>query len=189
MSAGKEGWPLAGYGQRPCFIPGTYWIQAQFEKKKQPTKKFNPVLFIFYILYFFVLRLLTYSPTCYVKQIKETSHAKTTLYGNLTWLNLWSLRLSLFWKLLASVCFCYREAGGKQFQEFREKKPFSFTSKKYFLWKKETEKCWATKANEQFSSMASSSAILYHLPLLSRLSFLKVKEILSCISPKVIAAL
>ncbi len=56
-------------------------------------------------------------------------------------------------------------------------KTFS-TSKKYFLWKKETEKCWATKANEQFSSMASSSATLYHLPLLSRLTFLKVKEML-----------
>jgi hypothetical protein len=75
------------------------------------------------------------------------------------------------------VCFCYREAGGKQFQEFR--KTFSFTSKKYFLWKKETEKCWATKSNEQFSSMTGFCHPIYHLPFLERLKVSEVKEMLS----------
>jgi hypothetical protein len=31
--AGKEGWPLAGYGHRPCVIPGTKKVRSQFLRK------------------------------------------------------------------------------------------------------------------------------------------------------------
>jgi hypothetical protein len=86
-----------------------------------------------------------------------------------------AISLGLIFGLCVYPCFenywhlCVFATEKRVENSFRNlEKTFSFTSKKYFLWKKETEKCWATKANEQFSSMARSSATLYHLPLSCR---------------------